>query len=211
MGIDIQVHAIGDAAIRRALDGFEAMREANGHSDNRHQVIHLQLVDEADIPRFGELGVSANFQSLWAYYDIDTHELTIPATGEERSARMYPIGSVARSGGRIVGGSDYSVSSINPLEAIEVAMTRQDPYSNSGIVRNAAESVDLETMIDAYTINGAWQMGLDQVQGSIEVGKRADLVVLDRNLFEIPASEISDAVVVETIFDGRTVYKRTAH
>ena len=124
---------------------------------------------------------------------------------------MFPIASVARSGARIVGGSDYSVTSINPLDAIEVAITRHDPYSNSGRVRNAHEAVDLATMIDAYTINGAWQMGLEDVQGSIEVGKRADLVILDRNLFEIPASEINDAVVSETIFDGRTVYTRNSN
>ena len=211
LGINIHVHAIGDAAIRMALDGFEAMRVANGQSDNRHQVVHLQFIDDADISRFAELDIGANFQALWAYYEKDIIELTIPAVGEERAFRMYPIGRVARSGGRIVGGSDYSVSSIDPLVAIEVAITRQDPYTHSGRPMNADEAVNLETMIAAYTIHGAWQMGLDKVQGSIEVGKRADLVVLDRNLFEIPASEISDASVVETIFDGRTVYKRTSN
>lgn len=209
MGINIHVHAIGDAAIRMALDGFEAMRDANGFSDNRHQVVHLQLIDDVDIPRFAELDIGANFQSLWAYFDDDVIELTTPAIGEERVFRMYPIGRIARSGGRIVGGSDYSVSSIDPLIAIEVAITRQDPYTHSGAPLNADEAVDLETMIDAYTINGAWQMGLEDIQGSIEVGKRADLVILDRNLFDIPASEISEASVVMTIFDGRTVYERT--
>jgi predicted amidohydrolase YtcJ len=98
------------------------------------------------------------------------------------------------------------VTDLNPLLAIETAITRQDPWTNDGLHLNEDESVDLATMIDAYTINGAYQMKLDDVQGSIEVGKRADLVVLDRNLFEIAASEISEASVVMTIFDGKIVY-----
>jgi predicted amidohydrolase YtcJ len=119
---------------------------------------------------------------------------------------MYPIGSVHRSGGRIVGGSDFWVTELNPMLAIEAAVTRQDPYKDTGPVLNASERVDLATMIDAYTINGAYVMGLDERQGSIEVGKRADLTVLDRNLFDVPAADISKAKVVRTIFDGRDVY-----
>jgi hypothetical protein len=95
------------------------------------------------------------------------------------------------------------------LLAIEVAITRQDPYTNDGPILNADESVDLETMIAAYTINGAYLMSLEDKQGSIEVGKRADLIVLDRNLFEIPAAEINEANVTMTIFDGRTVYENS--
>jgi len=109
-----------------------------------------------------------------------------------------------------VGGSDYYVTDLNPLLAIETAITRQNPWSNDGPVLNENERVDLATMIEAYTINGAYQMKLDDVQGSIEVGKRADLVILDRNLFEISTSEISDAQVVMTIFDGRIVYEQRA-
>ena len=207
MGLQMHVHAIGDAAIRRALNGFEAMRKANGMSDNRHQIVHLQLIHENDRPRFGELDVAAVFQSLWAYPDPAALELDVPMLGEERTWQMYPIASVQEAGGRIVGGSDYFVTDLNPLHAIEVAITRQDPYSNDGPVLNEDERVDLETMIDAYTINGAYQMGLELEQGSIEVGKRADLVVLDRNLFELPASEINETKVTMTIFDGRTVYE----
>lgn len=207
MGLQVHVHAIGDAAIRRALDGFEAMREANGMSDNRHQIVHLQLIHEDDRPRFGELGVAAVFQSLWAYPDPAALELDIPMLGKERTWQMYPIASVQEAGGRIVGGSDYFVTDLNPLHAIEVAITRQDPYTNDGPVLNEDERVDLQTMIDAYTINGAYQMGLEAEQGSIEVGKRADFLVLDRNLFELPAAEINEARVVMTIFDGRTVYE----
>lgn len=207
MGMQIHVHAIGDAAVRRALDGFEIMRAANGMSDNRHQIVHLQLIHPDDRPRFAELNIAAVFQSLWAYPDEAVIELDIPMLGEERTWQMYPIRSVHESGGRIVGGSDYWVTEIDPLLAIETAITRQDPWSNEGLVLNADESVDLDTMIAAYTINGAYQMNLEQEQGSIEVGKRADLAIIDRNLFEIPPSEISDAKVTQTIYDGRTVYQ----
>ena len=207
MGLQVHVHAIGDAAVRRALDGFEAMREANGMSDNRHQIVHLQLIHEDDRPRFAELDIGAVFQPLWAYPDPAAIELDIPMLGEERTWQMYPISSVQQAGGRIVGGSDYFVTDLDPLLAIETAITRQDPWTNEGLVLNESERVDLATMIEAYTINGAYQMGLEAEQGSIEVGKRADFVVLDRNLFELPAAQINEAKVVMTIFDGRTVYE----
>lgn len=206
MDLQLHVHAIGDAAVRQALDGFEFMREQNGITDNRHHVTHLQLIHPDDRPRFGELGIGATFQALWAHPDDAALELDVPILGRERAWQMYPIRSVRDAGGRINGASDYWVTDINPLLAIEAAITRQDPWTDEGPVLNEAQRVDLETMIDAYTINGAYTMSLDNVQGSIEAGKRADFVVLDRNLFDIPASEISEARVTMTVFDGRTVY-----
>jgi predicted amidohydrolase YtcJ len=207
MGLQIHVHAIGDAAVRRALNGFAAMRAANGLSDNRHQIVHLQLIHPDDRPRFAELDIGAVFQSLWAWPAPDIMNLTVPLIGKERAWQMYPIRTIRELGGRVVGGSDYDVTDMNPLLAIETAITRQNPWKNEGPALNEDERVDLATMIAAYTINGAYQMKLDQVQGSIEVGKRADLVVLDRNLFEISASEISEARVEMTFFDGRSVYE----
>ena len=200
MGLQVHVHATGDAGIRMALDGFEAMREANGMSDNRHHIVHLQLIDEADRPRFAGLGITATFQPLWAYPDPAALELDIPMLGEKRTQEMYPIGSLARSGARIAAGSDYFVTDLNPLHAIEAAVTRQDPYTNAGPVLNADERVDLDTMIAAYTIQGAWLMGSRSEQGSIEVGKRADFVVLDRDLFAGPASAINEAKVADDGF-----------
>ncbi len=208
-GIQVVVHAIGDAAVRMALDGFEAARKVNGVTDNRHHIVHLQLIHPDDRPRFGKLGVAANFQALWAYPDPWITEMDPPMVGQERVEQMYPIGSVHRSGGVIVGGSDWWVSSMNPLDAIEVAITRQDLWTNEGPRLQPAEAVDLKTMIDAYTINGAYLMKVEDEQGSIEVGKRADLIVLDRNLFEIPSSQINDAEVVLTLFEGEPVFSRT--
>lgn len=209
MGLQVHVHAIGDAAVRMALDAFEIAREANGVTDNRHHMTHLQLIADEDLPRFGELDVGASFQTLWAYPDPAAIELDIPMIGRDRTWQMYPLASVQNAGGRINGASDYYVTSMNPLLAIEVGITRQDPYTNAGPVLNENERVDLATMIDAYTINGAYTMKLDDKQGSIEVGKRADLIVLNRNLFELDPYEISDAYVTMTIFDGRTVYQQS--
>ncbi len=208
MGLQVHVHAIGDAAIRIALNGYEAAIEANGPSDNRHHMTHLQLIHEADIPRFGEYNIGASFQPLWSYYDPAAINLDIPAIGEDRTHNMYPIGSVHRSGGRINGASDFFVTAMNPLLAIEVAMTRQDPYTNSGRPLKESERMALKDMIRAYTINGAYTMRLEDKQGTIKVGKRADFVILNENLFEISPYDISDAYVTETIFDGETVYKR---
>ena len=209
MGVQVHIHAIGDAAVRMALDAYEVARETNGPMDNRHHMTHLQLIADDDLPRFAELDVGASFQTLWAYPDQAAMELDIPMIGKDRTWQMYPLASVAAAGGRINGASDYFVTSMDPLLAIEVGVTRQDPYSNDGPVLNEAERVSLETMLAAYTINGAYTMKLDDVQGSIEVGKRADLVVLNRNLFDIDPYEISDAYVTMTLFDGQIVYQRT--
>lgn len=209
MGMQVHMHAIGDRAVRAGLDAVEAARRANGERDNRHHISHLQLVHVDDIERFGELNTAANFQALWALPDRWIMELNLPVLGEERVQGMYPIGGVARAGGRIVGGSDWNVSSANPLEAIEVALRRQDPETPDGPVLNENQRVDLQTMIEAYTINGAWLMHQEQLTGSIEPGKRADLVILDRNLFEIPVSEINEARVLATLLDGEYIFEAT--
>ncbi len=209
MGLQVHIHAIGDAAVRMALDAYEVARAANGVTDNRHHMTHLQLIHEDDIPRFGALDIGASFQTLWAYPDAAALELDVPMIGKERTWQMYPLASVQQAGGRINGASDYYVTSMDPLLAMEVGVTRQDPYSNDGPALNEDERVTLATMIEAYTINGAYTMKLEDKQGSIEVGKRADLVVINENLFALDSYEISDAYVTMTIFDGRTVYQHT--
>lgn len=206
----IHVHAIGDRAIRMSLDAFEAAGRANGFRDMRHHIAHLELIDPADIPRFKRLGVAANFQALWAYADPYITDLTIPILGPGRSRWLYPIGSVAGTGAVIAGGSDWSVSSMNPLEAIQVALTRRGPDDPPGDAWIPEEKVDLETMLRAYTINGAWLSHDEKARGSLEPGKAADVIVLTRNLFETPPSEIGRTRVLLTLLDGREVFRDAA-
>jgi predicted amidohydrolase YtcJ len=209
MGLQVHTHAIGDAAIRHALDAYQAMRAANGPSDNRHQIVHLQLIDPADIPRFGELDVAASFQGLWAYPD-EYIDMAIPVVGEERVRRFYPIASIQRTGGTLLGGSDWDVSSLNPLDAIETMVRRQDPGAEDGPELGSGERVDVETALAMYTRNAARAMKLESEVGTLEVGKRADLVVLDRNLLAIPQTEINQAVVQLTVMDGQIIHRGEA-
>ncbi|MCZ6652336.1 MAG: amidohydrolase [Planctomycetota bacterium] len=205
MGLQIHTHAIGDGAIRIALDAYEHASFANGPNDNRHQIVHLQLIDEADIPRFAELNVAANFQCMWCYPD-EYVDLAVDIVGEERVQKFFPVRSIKDTGAMLVGGSDWDVTSLNPLDAIETAIRRQDPFEESGRVLGENEEIDLATALDMYTRNASYIMRLEDKTGSIEVGKRADLIVLDRNIFEIPVTEINEALVLLTIMDGRTVY-----
>lgn len=205
-GFQIHVHAIGDRGIRMTLDAMEQAGKSNGPRDARHHICHLELIDPADIPRFQALGVVANFQALWAYADPYITQLTEPILGPERSSRLYPIGSVVRSGGLYAGGSDWSVSSLNPLDAIQVAVTRRGPDAPAGPAWLADELIDLPTAIIAYTTNGAFLSFEEKMRGTIETGKAADLIVLDRNLFKIPAQKIHEAKVVLTLLEGKVVY-----
>jgi predicted amidohydrolase YtcJ len=205
-GFQIHVHAIGDRAVRMSLDAFESAGRANGFRGLRHHIAHLELIDPADIPRFMALGVAANFQPLWAYADDYITDLTMPILGPARSRWLYPIGSVVRTGAVIVGGSDWSVSSLNPLEAIQVALTRRGPDDPPGEAWIPEERVDLETMLRAYTVNGAWLSHEEKTRGTLEAGQAADIVVLDRDLYQVPAHEIARVKVLLTLLDGRPTF-----
>jgi predicted amidohydrolase YtcJ len=207
-GFQVHVHAIGDRAIRLTLDAFEQARRVNGLRDSRHIIAHLELIDPQDIPRFKALGVIADFQPLWAYQDSYIRDLTEPVLGSARSRWLYPIGSVLKTGATVAGGSDWSVSSMNPLEAIQVGVTRRDPKADSGVAWIPEEVAPLDAMIRAYTINAAHARFADSTTGSITVDKLADLVLLDRDLFAIPSQEIARTKVQATILGGRVVYRR---
>ena len=208
-GFQVHVHATGDRGIQKTLDAFEYAQTQNGLSDSRHMITHVQLVHPDDIARFGKLNVIASFQALWAYPDQYIKELTLPVLGVIRSNWNYPINSIVSSGGRIAGGSDWTVSSLNPLYAIEVAITRREPGSSKyGDALIPEEAVDLETILHAYTLEGAYSIFKENEIGSLETGKLADIVILDRNLFQIPKNEIHKALVDLTIFDGKIVYER---
>ncbi len=208
-GFQIHVHAIGDRAIRVTLDALAHAREVNGPRDARPIIAHLELIDPADLPRFRELGVIASFQPYWALPDEYITKLTVPALGPARSRWLYPIESVMNSGAVVAGGSDWTVSTLNPLDAIEVALTRQEPETPEGPVLVPEERADLPRMLAAYTINTAYATRLERETGSLEPGKAADLIVLDRNLFSIPVHEIHQAKVLLTMLDGQTVYRDT--
>jgi predicted amidohydrolase YtcJ len=209
MGLQIHSHAIGDAAIRDALDAYEYALDKNGPNDNRHQIVHLQLIDESDIPRFAELNVGANFQCMWCYPDVYI-DLAVDIVGADRVEKFYPVHSIQDTGAMLVGGSDWDVSSLNPLDAIETAVSRQNPFTNDGRTLGTDEGIDLTSAIDMYTRNAAHIMRLNNETGSLEVGKHADMIVLDRNIFKVSVAEINEARVLQTFMDGKIVYNAEA-
>ncbi len=205
-GFQVHFHAIGDAAVRQSLDAVAAARAANGDQGHRHHISHIQLIDNADVPRFKELGVVANYQPLWAYADDYITELTIPFLGPERSSHMYAINSLLKSGATVAFGSDWSESSPNPFEEMETAITRLGALGDTTEPFLPEEAITLAQALDAFTINAAYVNRLEKDTGSLEVGKRADLAVLDRNLFDIKPAELSDTKVLVTLFEGKPVH-----
>jgi predicted amidohydrolase YtcJ len=206
-GFELHVHAIGDRAIRVTLDAVAEVRRTNGPRSRRPTLAHIQLFDPADLDRLRELGAIASFQPLWAWADPYILELTEPKLGTARSRWLYPIASVVATGAVVAAGSDWSVSSLAPLEGIEVALTRRANDAGPGPAWIPEERATLATMLAAYTIGAAYAARREAATGSIEVGKRADLVVLARNLFTLPAHEISETAVWLTYFGGREVWR----
>jgi predicted amidohydrolase YtcJ len=214
LGFQVHFHALAERAVRESLDAIEAALDANGPSDHRHHLAHLQIVHPDDIPRFRRLRAVANAQPLWAAHEGQMDDLTIPFLGEPRWRWQYPFGSLVRSGASLAMGSDWSVSSPDPLEEIHVAVNRvmppSYPYGNgNGDVFLPDERVDLSTALAAFTMGSAYVNHLDDVTGSIEVGKYADLVVVDRDLFAHPVDEIADAQVDATFVEGVPVFERS--
>jgi hypothetical protein len=207
----VHVHAIGDRAIRMTLDAFAHAMKENGVRDSRHTITHLQLIDPADLPRFRSLGVVANFEPFWANGDEYLTRLAEPALGQSRSRWLYPIRSAVKAGAVVSGGSDWSVSSLAPLDGIQVAITRRIPSAGRAATPWVPEEVvDLSAAIAMYTINTAYQNHQERETGSIEVGKLADLVILEKNLFEVAPGEIHAVRVMRTILQGKTVFERGA-
>ncbi len=207
-GFQVHVHAIGDRATREALDAFEAARAANGPTDGRHHIAHIQLIHPSDLPRFAELNVTANAQPLWACHEAQMDELTIPFLGPERATWQYPFGSLLRAGARLAMGSDWSVSSPNPLVEMEVAVNRVAPDSRDVVPPLLPrEAVSLEDAMRAFTMGSAYVQHHDDTTGSLTPGKLADLIVLDRNVFDRAAGPIGDAQVVATWIEGEAVFE----
>ena len=207
-GFQVHFHAIGDRAVRNALDAVAAARRTNGWSDGRHHISHIQVVAPEDLPRFRQMGVVANGQPYWACHEGYQTELTIPFLGPERAARQYPFGSLLRHGATLAFGSDWSVSTPDPLLEIETAVRRISPEDRQERPFYPEENVSVADAIAAFTAGSAYVNHLDKETGSIEVGKAADLVALDRNIFDPEAGPIGDARVDFTIINGETVYER---
>ncbi len=206
LGFQVHFHAIGDAAVRQCLDAVEAARKQNGELGHRHHISHLQLIHPDDIPRFRELDVIANFQPLWALLDSYQVDLTMPYLGPERSSWQYPIRSMQNSGAMVAFGSDWAVSTANPFEQMETAVTRMGSLGETHEPFYPDERIDLPSAIAAFTINAAYVNHIDDITGSIEAGKLADLIVLDRNLFELNQADISDTRVLLTLMEGEPVH-----
>jgi predicted amidohydrolase YtcJ len=205
-GFQVHIHAIGDRAVRECLDAYEHAQRANGLRDARFHIAHVQFVHADDLPRFAALGVVANVTPYWAVLSGYVEDLTLPFVSEQAGALMYPFGSIARAGGRLAFGSDWSVSTPDPVLQLEVAVSRRRPGFPEDRVLLPDERLSLEAAIHAATLGAAYVNGLDGVTGSIEVGKLADLVVLDRDLFDRGAGEIHEARVELTLVEGETVY-----
>lgn len=207
LGFQVHMHALGDRAVREGLDALEAARAANGPSDGRHHLAHLQLIDPADIPRFAALDATANIQPYWACHDPQMDELTIPFLAPERASLQYPFASLAAAGARLAGGSDWTVSTPNVMAEVEVAIRRVSPENRAAPPFLAHEALDLPATLRAFTMGSAWVNHLDDVSGSIEAGKLADLCVLDQDIGAPDAAPLGDTRVLLTMIEGVAVFE----
>jgi predicted amidohydrolase YtcJ len=203
-GFTVHVHAIGDRAVRSALDAFAYSRQKNGPSDNRDQIAHLQLIDPADFPRFKALGVIANLQLLWAERDDYIDKATLPYLGPERSRYLYAARSLRDAGALIAGGSDWDVSSFDAFTAMEHAITRAEARDKLPLLPE--QSIRIQDAVDAYTINAAYALKQESTTGSLESGKRGDFIILDRDIFALDPFDLHNTRVLATYLDGREVY-----
>jgi predicted amidohydrolase YtcJ len=211
-GFQVHFHALGDRAVREALDAIEKARQAHGMNDLRHHLAHIQVVHPDDIPRFAALGAAANMQPLWACHEPQMDELTIPFLGDPRWRWQYPFGALERAGARLVAGSDWSVSSPDVMWGTHVAVTRMPPPDgddHSGKEAFIAEqALSIESSLTAYTQGSAWVNHMEDTTGTLEVGKFADLALLERDPFAVDPMEIGTIGVGQTFVQGERVFAR---
>ncbi len=206
LGFQAHFHAIGDGAVRLALDAVEEARRRNGMTDGRHHAAHLEVVNPADVPRFAALGMTANIQPFWAADDDQMRDLRIPALGPGRAAWQYVFRSLLDAGARLAGGSDWTVTTANPLLEMEVATRRVYPGTRDVEPFVPAQRLTLDEALAAFTIGSACVNHLDADTGTIEGGTLADLVVLDRNIRSPDAGYLGDASVAATYVEGERVF-----
>jgi predicted amidohydrolase YtcJ len=205
-GFQAHFHAVGDRAVRSALDACEAARRANGPRDARHHVAHLEVIDPVDIPRFAELGVVANIQPLWAVNKDQMRDLRLPLLGPERGRLQYPFRSLQAAGAVLAGGSDWPVSTPNPLAEFEVATSRVLPEARQAEPFMPEERLSLASIVGAFTSGTAFVNRLDRETGAIAPGRLADLAVLSTDIFAPDAGPVGDAKVVLTLVEGEVVF-----
>lgn len=207
LGLQIHIHAIGDAAVRQALDAIEHAITVNGPRDRRPVIAHAQLVDDADLGRFAQLGVIPNMQPLWAQLDSLMTELTIPRLGPERTDRQYPIRTLENSGALLGFGSDWPVSSGSPLEGLAVATSRLTSGGEPKRGWTPHEILPIDGALSAYTAGVAYQAFAEQRWGRIVPGVSADLVWLDRDPRTVPPLDLPGLEVRSTYLNGVAVYQ----
>ncbi|WP_029040551.1 amidohydrolase [Cucumibacter marinus] len=209
-GMGVKIHCAGDAAVLQALDAFEVVRSFNGPTEIKHHVAHASFIREEDIMRFAELGVVADLCPI-IWYPTPILEATKAALGEERAERFWPNKKLDEAGALMASGSDWPVApQPDPWDGIEGMITRENPsgaYPGQSLWKEQA--LGLEKVLEIYTINAAKAMRIDEFTGSLESGKFADFIVLDRNLFETPEKDLADTRVLKTFFKGRKVFERT--
>jgi predicted amidohydrolase YtcJ len=207
-GLDVHAQACGEGTVRRALNGFEAAIAANPKRDRRHTIAHLVLVDDADIPRFTKLGINAEFSANWMSADPDSAGTMLERYGPERHRQIYRPRAMLNAGARISFGTDWPAAgyfaTYKPLDAIQIAVTRQlIGKPDAPVLEPADERLDLEQAIHANTMGAAYQLHLEHQVGSIEVGKLADLVVLEKNIFAVDKHDIARTRIDMTVMNGR--------
>jgi len=211
-GFQIEVHAIGDGAVRMALNAYQRAQKENGKRDSRHKIAHVVVVSAADLPRFGALGVIPVPSPNWFYYDATFEQNNLAYLGHERAEHMMPMKSLIENGATVAIGTDFpacgDLPTFNPLDEIRTGVTRLPLPEDSNITKPywPEERVDLKTMIECATIRGAYACFMENETGSLEEGKLADLIVIDRDLFRMSAEEINKAEVSTTILEGREVF-----
>lgn len=195
VGYDFHIHAIGDRGVSEALDAIEAARKINGDLGARHRVTHLEMVDSIDYFRFAALNVIADMQVCGDFAQPEHWHDNDFLVGDKRASVVVPLKSIYNTGARVTLSSDYDVSSLSPFVGMQNALTRVPQ-----------ELPDVESVVKAYTINGAYTMRQEDITGTLEVGKLADLIVLDRDIFSIPVTSISKTKVELTLLGGKEVY-----
>ena len=209
-GYTVKIHTAGDRSVRIALDAIEATREALGNQEKRHELAHAGYIDTLDLPRFRDLNAVADLCPV-IWHPSPIIDAVISAVGEERGERYWPIRDLIDSSAPLLAGSDWpsAVPDANPWSGIEAFVTRQHPKGMTEGALWPEQAITIEEAVEIYTVHGARAMKMEDKIGSIEVGKLADFIVLERNIFEIPATEIAEIEIRQTYFEGELVYEGT--